>query len=80
MKIDAHIIFIVVFIYVVSLWIVGHICYAIGKEEEYEKGYKECCIDFYKGKIKYDLVKHEDGTVSWEKINKKEGKNEQKKD
>lgn len=35
----------------------------------YEQGYLDACKDFYKGKLKYDLVKNDDGTVEWKKIN-----------
>ena len=38
--------------------------------ESYENGYVDACKDFYKGKLKYDLVEHEDGTKTWEKITK----------
>lgn len=38
--------------------------------KNYEKGYLEACKDFYKGKTKYDLVKNEDGTVVWKKVEK----------
>ena len=38
--------------------------------DSYEKGYLEACKDFYKGKAKYDLVKNEDGTVEWKKVDK----------
>ena len=39
----------------------------------YEKGYVDACKDSYKGKLKYELVKNDDGTVEWKKI--KEDKN-----
>ena len=33
-----------------------------------EVGYKEACEDFYKGKLKYDLISNYDGTVrEWRK-------------
>ena len=38
--------------------------------KHYEKGYLEACKDFYKGKTKYDLVKNDDGTVEWKKVDK----------
>ena len=38
--------------------------------ENYEKGYLDACKDFYKGKLKYDLVKNDDGTVVWKKVDK----------
>lgn len=40
------------------------------RDVSFEQGYKQACIDFYKGKIKYDLIKNEDGTVEWKKIGK----------
>jgi hypothetical protein len=44
----------------------------INKElkKSYESGYLDACKDFYKGKTKYDLVKNEDGTVVWKKVDK----------
>ena len=36
----------------------------------YEAGYVEACKDFYKGKLKYDLVENPDGTKEWKKIKK----------
>lgn len=49
--------------------------------EEYDKGYQQgyvdACKDFYKGKLKYDLVENEDGTREWKKIElNNKGKNE----
>lgn len=46
--------------------------YHMVKDEtkNYEKGYLEACKDFYKGKTKFDLVKNEDGTVEWKKVDK----------
>ena len=37
--------------------------------DSYEQGYIDACKDFYKGKLKYDRVKNDDGTVEWKKIN-----------
>lgn len=34
----------------------------------YNQGYIEACKDFYQGKLKYDLVKHADGTITWERV------------
>jgi hypothetical protein len=34
----------------------------------YEQGYLEACKDFYKGKLKYDLIENPDGTKTWQKI------------
>ena len=38
--------------------------------DNYEKGYLDACKDFYKGKPKYELVKNDDGTVIWKKVEK----------
>lgn len=37
-------------------------------ENSYERGYVSACKDFYKGKLKYDLVTNPDGTREWKKI------------
>ena len=37
-------------------------------KEQYEQGYKDACVDFYQGKLKYDLIEHKDGTKTWERI------------
>ena len=37
-------------------------------KEQYEQGYKDACADFYKGKLKYDLVTNPDGTREWKKV------------
>lgn len=34
----------------------------------YNQGYIDACKDFYQCKLKYDLVKHADGTITWEKV------------
>jgi len=39
--------------------------------EKYEEGYLDACKDFYKGKLKYDLIENDDGTREWKKINEK---------
>jgi uncharacterized protein YpmB len=39
--------------------------------EKYEEGYLDACKDFYKGKLKYDLIENDDGTKEWKKINEK---------
>ena len=38
--------------------------------DSYEQGYLDACKDFYKGKPKYDLVRNDDGTVVWKKVDK----------
>ena len=44
----------------------------INKElkKSYKCGYLDAYKDFYKGKTKYDLVKNDDGTVEWKKVDK----------
>ena len=37
-------------------------------ERAYERGYLQACQDIYQGIIKYDLVTHENGTRTWEKV------------
>lgn len=37
-------------------------------ENSYERGYIDACKDFYKGKLKYDLVANPDGTREWKKV------------
>jgi len=39
--------------------------------DNYERGYLDACKDFKKGKIKYALVKNDDGTVIWKKVDKR---------
>lgn len=39
--------------------------------KSYENGYIDACKDFYKGKLKYDLIENPDGTKTWQKIIKK---------
>ncbi len=48
---------------------------ARAKEEKekiaiFERGYIQACKDFYKGKLKYDLVENGDGTREWKEIKK----------
>lgn len=38
--------------------------------DNYEKGYVDACKDFYRGKLKYELIKNDDGTVVWKKVDK----------
>ena len=38
--------------------------------DNYEKGYIDACKDFYRGKLKYELVKNDDGTFIWKKVDK----------
>ena len=60
------------------IFLIGFACgigigyYHMVKDENkhYEKGYLDACKDFYKGKTKFDLVKNEDGTVEWKKVDK----------
>jgi hypothetical protein len=37
-------------------------------KNSYERGYVDACKDFYKGKLKYDLVSNPDGTREWKKV------------
>ena len=60
--------FLLVMVFIILiLLIIG--CWA-GREVkgQYEQGYKDACVDFYKGKLKYNLIEHEDGTKTWERI------------
>lgn len=36
----------------------------------YEAGYLAACKDFYKGKVRYDLIANSDGTREWKKVSK----------
>lgn len=38
-------------------------------KQQYEAGYLDACKDFYKGKLKYDLIENPDGTKEWKKVN-----------
>lgn len=52
------------------------IAFGIGKgieqksEADYEAGYLAACKDFYKGKVRYDLITNPDGTSEWKKVSK----------
>ena len=46
------------------------VCICVLERVEYEAGYVDACKDFYKGKLKYDLVENPDGTKEWKKIKK----------
>ena len=37
-------------------------------QKNYEQGYLDACKDFYKGKLKFDLVENENGEKIWKKI------------
>lgn len=54
------------------LFVFGLYCSVENRKKEnnqaYEKGYLDACKDFYQGKLKYDLVEHKDGTITWEKV------------
>lgn len=41
-------------------------------KSNYEEGYLDACKDFYKGKLKYDLIENPDGTKEWKKVEKGE--------
>lgn len=64
------IVFIVMFAAVFGLSYLS--AYMKDKQEKsiYEQGYIDACKDFYKGKLKYDLVENKDGTKVWKKIEK----------
>lgn len=52
---------------------------ALSYLKAYEDGYMAACKDAYQGKLRYILVKHADGTVTWEKAQEtKENKHDQK--
>ena len=36
----------------------------------YEAGYLAACKDFYKGKVRYDLITNPDGTSEWKEVSK----------
>ena len=42
--------------------------YLDGENGVRKQGYIEACKDFYKGKLKADLIKNEDGTTDWKWI------------
>lgn len=50
--------FIVIFITIGTLCVVGGVCY--------NTGYKQGQIDSHIGIIKYELVRNIDGTITWE--------------
>ena len=43
----------------------------VEKRIAFEQGYLEACKDANRGKLKYSLVKNDDGTVEWKKEVKK---------
>lgn len=49
---------------------------ALSDLKAYEDGYVAACKDSYQGKLKYILVKHADGTVTWEKVKEDETRKE----
>ena len=50
--------------------------FLVANPEEYFKkqGYLDACKDFYKGKLKADLVTNPDGSREWKWLNEKEKK------
>ena len=59
------------------IFLIGFACgigigyyHEVKNAKNYESGYLDACKDFYKGKTKYDLVKNDDGTVDWKKVDK----------
>lgn len=59
-------IFVVVFVSAMFIQDAANSSYKRG----YEIGYIDACKDFHQGKIKYELVEHDDGTRTWEKWKK----------
>ena len=51
------VVFLIVFFCAIVIWSVS-----------YQNGYEACAKDFYKGKIKVDLVENADGTKEWKWI------------
>lgn len=37
-------------------------------KSNYEEGYLDACKDFYKGKLKYNLIENQDGTKEWRRL------------
>ena len=60
-------------LFVVLLFIIG-LVFVVDRvlnnvtANSYERGYVDACKDFYKGKLKYDLVTNQDGTREWKKV------------
>ena len=37
-------------------------------KRNYDEGYLDACKDFYKGKLKYELIENADGTKEWKRL------------
>ena len=59
---------VIILIVIIFCWYEEREAFASEAKEQFEQGYKAACKDFYKGKLKYDLIEHEDGTRTWEKV------------
>lgn len=72
-KNDLIAIFSLVFFCIFMLLLIVCVSYFF-KKLSYEDGYLDACKDLYQNKkLKYSLVKDIDGTVSWKKIEFKNG-------
>lgn len=59
--------FFVIIMIIISCFYGHYITVNETSNKAYEQGYLDACKDFYKGKIKYDLVENNDGTKMWKK-------------
>lgn len=59
--------FFVIIMIIISCFYGHYITVKETSNKAYEQGYLDACKDFYKGKIKYDLVENNDGTKMWKK-------------
>ena len=60
---------VVVIVIVMTVMFTGIVFNIIIIKQQYEAGYLDACKDFYKGKLKYDLIENPDGTKEWKKVN-----------
>ena len=59
--------------FIVFICIIIGVLYFTGKFKDistknYDRGYLDACKDFYKGKLKYELIENSDGTKEWKKV------------
>ena len=54
-------------IHIVVLLVIATI-FLIAHKLSYRAGYEACAKDFYKGKVKVDLIENADGTKEWKWI------------
>ena len=52
----------------IVVFLIIFICVTVVKSVSYRTGYEACAKDFYKGKMKVDLVEKADGTKEWKWI------------